>query len=384
MYKGIKLRIYPNLEQQQQIIENFGACRFVWNQMLAMQIERYKNSKEAKFLNGFAMNNLLKPLKEEYSWLKYSDSTSLQDTCQTLGETFKRFFKHTSKYPRFKSRKYPKQSYKAKYANNNIKVISNHYLKLPKLGYIKYRGYCTDKKIKSATIKLSPAGKFYCVLLIECESQAQFDKTNKNVGLDMGVADLVITSDGIKYKTISFDKRLAKKKRVWERKLARRRIQAKNIIATEKHMKLVNARTELTDFKNYVKAKHMVAKYSEKVANQRRNYLQKLTTSLVKEYDVIVIEDLKASNMLKNHKLARAIANQSWRELRIMLEYKCEWYGKELKVVNPYKTSQVCSNCGYDDGKHTLDIRQWTCPQCHSVLDRDINASKNIMKLGLG
>ena len=95
-------------------------------------------------------------------------------------------------------------------------------------------------------------------------------------------------------------------------------------------------------------------------------------------------EDLKASNMLKNHKLARAIANQSWRELRIMLEYKCEWYGKELKVVNPYKTSQVCSNCGYDDGKHTLDIRQWTCPQCHSVLDRDINASKNIMKLGLG
>ena len=382
MYKGIKLRIYPNKEQQQQIIENFGACRFVWNQMLAMQIERYKNNKKAKFLNGFAMNTLLKQLKTEYSWLKYSNAQSLQDTCQTLGETFTRFFKHISKYPRFKSRKYPKQSFKVK---QGIKTISNHYLKLPKLGYIKYRGYCYNKgKIKSATIKLAPTGKFYCILLIECENQAQFDKTNRAVGLDMGVADLVITSDGIKYKTIHFDKRLAKKKRVWERKLARRRSQAKNIIATEKHMKLLNLRTELTDFKNYVKAKQMVAKYSEKVANQRKDYLQKITTKLVKQYDTIAIEDLKTSNLLKNHHLAKAIANQSWRELRTLLEYKCEWHGKELKVVNPYKTSQVCSNCGYDDGKHELDIRQWTCPQCHSHLDRDINASKNIMKLGLG
>ena len=346
-----------------------------------MQIERYKNNKDSKFLTGFAMNNLLKPLKEEYPWLKYSNAQSLQDTCQNLGETFKRFFKHTSKHPRFKSRKYSKQSFKIK---QDAQVISSHYLKLRKLGYIKYRGYCTDKKVKSATIKLSPTGKFYYVLLVECESQAPMEKTNKNVGLDMGVADLVITSDGIKYPTINFDKKLGKKKRVWERKLARRRAQAKNIIATEKHMKLLNPRTELTDFKNYVKAKQMVAKYSEKVANQRKDYLQKITTELVKQYDTIVIEDLKTNNLLKNHHLARAIANQSWRELRTMLEYKCDWYGKELKVVNPYKTSQVCSNCGYDDGKHTLDIRQWTCPQCHSILDRDINASKNIMKLGLG
>ena len=382
MYKGIKLRIYPNKEQQQQIIESFGACRFVWNQMLAMQIERYKNNKEAKFLNGFAMNNLLKPLKEEYPWLKYSNAQSLQDTCQILAEAFKRFFKYTSKYPRFKSRKYPKQSYKIK---QGISILSNHYLKLPKLGYIKYRGHHYNKgKIKSATIKLSPIGKFYCVLLIECENQAPMKKTNRAVGLDMGVADLAITSDGIKYPTINFDKKLAKKKRVWERKLARRRTQAKNIIATEKHMKLLNPRTELTDFKNYVKAKQMVAKYSEKVVNQRKDYLQKITTKLVKQYDTIAIEDLKTSNLLKNHHLAKAIANQSWRELRTLLEYKCGWYGKELKVVNPYKTSQVCSNCGYDDGKHTLDVREWKCPQCHSVLDRDINASKNIMKLGLG
>ena len=131
-----------------------------------------------------------------------------------------------------------------------------------------------------------------------------------------------------------------------------------------------------------MKAKIMVAKYNEKIANQRNNYLHKITTSLVRENDVIVIEDLKTKNLLHNHKLSRAIANQSWRELRSMLEYKCEWYGKQLIVVDPFKTSQICSNCGYDDGKHELNIREWTCP-CHENHDRDINASKNILKLGL-
>ncbi|RYL91525.1 transposase, partial [Sporolactobacillus sp. THM7-4] len=113
-------------------------------------------------------------------------------------------------------------------------------------------------------------------------------------------------------------------------------------------------------------------------------YLHKLTTRLVKENDVIVIEDLKTKNLLHNHSLARAMANQSWREIRRMLEYKCEWYGKQLIVVSPYKTSQICSHCGYDDGKHTLDIREWTCPKCHVHHDRDINAAKNILNVGLG
>ena len=127
----------------------------------------------------------------------------------------------------------------------------------------------------------------------------------------------------------------------------------------------------------------MVAKHNEKIANQRNNYLHKITTSLVRENDVIVLEDLKTKNLLHNHKLSRAIANQSWRELRLMVEYKCEWYGKKLIVVSPFKTSQICSNCGYDDGKHELNIREWTCPKCHENHDRDINASKNILNLGL-
>jgi len=123
----------------------------------------------------------------------------------------------------------------------------------------------------------------------------------------------------------------------------------------------------------------MVAKYSEKIANQRNNYLHMLTKTLVEQYDMIKIEDLKAKNLMKNHKLARAIANQSWRKLRSQLEYKCTWYGKQLVIVNPRKTSQICSNCGYNDGKHGLDIREWTCPNCGTILDRDINAAKNIL-----
>ena len=379
MYKGIKLRIYPNLEQQQHIVDNFGCCRFVWNQMLNMQIERYKNNPDSKFLNRFAMNILLKQLKSEYPWLKQVDSTSLQDTCETLAVAYQRFFKKQNGYPKFKSRKYPKKSYKANSnGKNNIRLVNDHYLKLPKLGIMKFRGRLATDKIKSATIKLSPAGKFYCVLLTECESQISFDKTQQNVGLDMGVADLVITSDGVKYPTIRFDKLLDKKKKYWERRLARRRLQAQKEIAWDKHSKVVEPR-EISDFKNVEKARIMVAKYSEKIANQRKDYLHKITTDLVHQYDVIKIEDLRTKNLLHNHKLARAIANQSWRELRSMLEYKCEWYVKQLVTVNPRKTSQICSNCGYHSGKKPLEIREWTCPKCGTHHDRDINAAKNIL-----
>ena len=383
MYKGIKLKIYPNLDQQAQIFENFGAVRFVWNEMLNMQIERYQNNKQAPFLNGYAMMTLLTTLKKEYPWLKQADSTSLQDTCQTLANTFQQFFKKISYYPRFKSRKYPKQSFKIKKIGQNIKILNNHYLILPKIGLIKYRGQLITDNIKHVIIKRSAAGRYYAIFLVDCESQASMQKTQQAIGLDFGVADLIITSAGFKYPTLQIDKKLLYQKQIWERKLARRRDLAKKAIAWDHHQKVINPR-ELDDFKNYIKAKEMVAKYSEKIANQRLDYLQKITTELVKQYDTIVIEDLKTKNLLKNHHLAKAVANQAWRKLRELLTYKTAWYDKQLIIVNPYKTSQICSNCGYDDGKHDLKIREWTCPQCHVHHDRDINASKNILNLGLG
>jgi len=374
--KGIKVRIYPNLEQQDKIIANFGYNRFVWNKMLNMMIERYKNNPEAKFLNAFALNNLLKQLKNEYPFLKNTESTSLQATNHDLVEAYKKFFKLHKGFPKFKSRKFPKQSYRS---SMNIKLLDNHHLKLPKLGIMYFKSGREPKgKIKNVTIRLSSTGKFYAIVLVDTKI-AYLPKTRNAVGIDMGVADLMITSDSIKYPTIRFDKILAKKKHYWEKRLARRRLQAQKEIAWDKYNKVLEPR-ELSDFKNYQKAKYMVAKYSEKIANQRNNYTNTLTKQLVAQYDVIKIEDLKAKNLLKNHKLARAIANQSWREIRRQLEYKCEWYGKQLVTVNPRKTSQICSNCGYDDGKHTLDIRQWRCPNCGVNHDRDINAAVNILQ----
>lgn len=239
------------------------------------------------------------------------------------------------------------------------------------------RGRQITGKVKNVTIRLSSTGKYYAVLLVDTEIK-ELPKTRNSVGIDMGVADLMITNDGVKYPTIRFDKILAKKKHYWEKRLARRRLQAKKEIAWDHYNKVLEPR-ELSDFKNYLKAKRMVAKYSEKIANQRHNYIHNLTKQLAEQYDVIKVEDLKTKNLLKNHKLARAIANQSWREIRRQLEYKCEWYGKQLVTVNPWKTSQICSNCGYDDGKHALDIRRWTCPNCGVSHDRDINAAKNIL-----
>ncbi|AYH91985.1 transposase [Lactobacillus phage Iacchus] len=374
MYKAYKIRIYPNRQQETQILLTFGHTRFVWNQMLAMQLERYKNG--GKFVNAFGMNYLLTQLKKEYSWLTESPNQSLQQVCKDLSDAFKNLFGHRANKPKYKSRKYPKQSYRC---NQRISLVDGHHIKLPKLKTVYYRsGKEIKGKIKSVTIRKSPTGKYYASVLTEIEIKP-LAKTKQEVGIDMGVKDLAITSDGTKYRTIRFDKLLADKKHYWEVRLARRQALAKKEIAWDKHNRVLEPR-ELSDFSNYMKAKLMVAKYSEKIANQRKDYLHKISTELVNQYDVIKVEDLKASNMMKNHKLSRAIANQSWRELRLMLEYKCEWYGKKLVVVSPYKTSQICSSCGYDDGKHTLDVREWVCPNCGAKHDRDINAAKNILK----
>ena len=377
-YRGIKLRIYPNKEQQSSIKLNFGCNRFVWNEMLNMLIERHKNNPEAKFPSAYGLDYLLKPLKNEYPWLKEAESQSLKQTNNDLVEAYKKFFREHKGFPKFKSRKYPKQSYRSASTSRTIYIVDNNHIKLPKLGTVRFKGNKNiTGKIKNATIILSLTGKYYASLLVDTEI-TKLPKTNKQLGIDMGIADLMITSDGVKYPTIRFDKRLAKKRHYWEKRLARRRLQAKKEIAWDKHNKVLVPRN-LSDFSNYNKAKLMVAKYNEKIANQRSNYLHTLTKSLVETYDVIKIEDLKTKNLLKNHKLARAIANQSWREIRRQLEYKCEWYGKQLVIVNPRKTSQICSNCGYDDGKHELDVRQWTCPKCKTHHDRDINAARNIL-----
>ncbi|VDG17542.1 transposase [Lactobacillus sp.] [Lactiplantibacillus mudanjiangensis] len=374
--RAIKTRIYPNITQQDKIISNFGCCRFVWNQLLNMQIKRHNNG--GSYVNEFGMNYLIKCLKQEYSFLKQAESTSLLHVSRDLNQAFQKLFKEHAGYPKFKSRKFPKQSYQSNAVNHNVTQTNQCHIRLPKLGNIAFKsGRQITGKIKNVTIRLSATGKYYAIVLVDNDVR-KLPKTKQSVGIDMGVSDLMITSDQVKYATIRFDKALSRKKHYWEKRLARRRLQAMKEIAWNHHNKVLAPR-ELNDFSNCRKARTMVAKYNEKITNQRRNYLHNLTKQLVAQYDVIKIEDLKTKNLLRNHKLARAIINQSWRELRSQLEYKCDWYGKQLVTVNPRKTSQICSSCGYDDGYHGLLIRQWTCPKCGVSHDRDINAAKNIL-----
>ena len=380
MLKGIKLRLYLNRSQQEQVDLMFGNERFVWNQMLAMMNERYENNKNLPFLGKFKLNYLLKPLKTEYPFLKYSDSSSLQVVNEFLTQAWKNFFNDKTGRvgkPKFHSRKYLRQSYTGK---STVTVAGKRYLKIPKLGYIKTNKTTVleECKIKRYTLSLEPNGKYYLSLQVEAPKPKEFPKTNKAVGIDVGVTNLAILSDGKKYP--SFDgSYFEKKAKIWQRKYSKRKYQAQVLVAQDKNRQVPIPRS-LENFKNWQKAQKQKAVYQTKIANQRKDYLHKLTIKIVKQYDVIVIEDLKTKNLLKNHKLAKAINNASWYLFRTMLEYKCKWYGKQLITVNPKNTSRICSNCGFNSGEKPLEIREWTCPKCHVHHDRDINAAVNILQ----
>ena len=379
MLTGIKLRLYPNQTQIGQLWQMFGNDRFVWNKMLDMMNERYKNNKDLPFLTKFKLNYLLKPLKKEYPFLKNSDSSSLQLVNEFLNQSWKNFFKDktgTVGKPRFHSRRYLKPSYTGK---SIVKIAGRRYLYLPKLGYIKTSktGVLKDVKIKRYTVSLEPTGKYYLSIQAEVQAPQKFKKTGKQVGIDVGVADLAILSNGLKYP--AFDASYFEKQgRLWQSKYSRRRHLASLLCEQDKNQKVLNPRS-LESFSNWQRARKLKASYQKKVANKRKDYLHKLTTHLVRQYDVIAIEDLKVKNLQKSHCLAKAIANASWSMFRQMLEYKCERYGKELIVVNPKNTSRICSKCGFNSGAKPLEIREWTCPNCQAHHDRDINAAVNIL-----
>ena len=380
MLKGVKLRLYPNAKQRDQLTQMFGNARFIWNIMLNMANERYKNNPSSKFVNEYGMNYLVKQLKQEYSFLKESDSSSLQVSNHNLDQSFKMLFKHQGGYPRFKSRKSSKQSYTGK---STCKVLAKRYMKLPKIGCIK-----TSKttrleglKIKRYTVTLDPTGRYYLSLMVDDPNIQPLEPTGAVVGIDMGVADLAITSDGYKYPKFTtpyLDHKVVEAQSKFSKRKQRALVRVRQWNHNHKDTKM-----ELEDYSNWQRSRQQKARYQAKIANKRRDYLHKITTELVKSYDVIVIEDLKTKNLLKNHHLAKSIANNSWYLFREMLEYKCKWYGKKLIKVSPNYTSQICSNCGYHSGKKPLEIREWTCPKCGANHDRDINASINILNRGL-
>lgn len=348
--------------------------------MLNMAKARYKNNPSSKFVNEYGMNYLVKRLKQEYPFLKESDSSSLMVSNHYLDQSFKMLFKHQGGYPRFKSRKVIKQSYTGK---STCRVIAKRRIKLAKLGSIRTSktSRLEGLKIKRYTVTLDPTGRYYLSLMVDDPNIQPLEKTGAVVGIDMGVADLAITSDGYKYPKFTTPY------------LDHKVVEAQSKFSKRRHRALVRVRQwnhnhkdikqELEDYANWQRARVTKSRYQAKITNKRKDYLHKITTELVRSYDVIVIEDLKAKNLLKNHHLAKSIANNSWYLFREMLEYKCKWYGKKLIKVSPNYTSQICSNCGYHSGKKPLEIREWTCPKCGTHHDRDINASINILNRGL-
>lgn len=375
MLKATKLRLYPNTHQCEQIDITINHCRFVWNAMLDMQQGRRKINDKAKYVSGYDMAILLPTLKREHIWLREADSTALQETTTALDTSFQRFFKKLGGFPRFKSWKFSRKAYTTKMG---MQLIDDTHLQLAKLGSVAFRAKAFPTgKITRVTVTISTTGKYYALVLVDT-SIKPFVKTNRNVGIDFGLNHLAIQSDGAKLPNIRFDKRLAKQKHYWEKRLARRRLRALSVIHEQKK---IGRELQLSDFRNYTRAKYQVARINEKIANQRADYLHKYTTKLVRDYDIIAIENLKSSNMMKHHKLARAIANASWRKLREMLESKTKWYGKSLLIVDPKYTTQVDNETG-EIKKHPLSVRAYTNSLGH-LIDRDVNASLNILQWGL-
>ena len=360
--KAYKYRIYPNKKQQELIQKTFGCTRFVYNYYLNKRKEMYENDKITFTYNMCSKD--LTQLKKELEWLKEPDKDSLQKCLKDLDMAYQKFFKEHTGYPKFRSKKNRYQSYRTSYTNNNIR-FENKKIKLPKLGFVKTRDKQTPKgRILNATISQEPNGHYYCSLCCTDIEFEQYPKTNKNIGIDLGINDFAILSDGIKIENPQFYEQSEKKLAKLQRELSRKTIGSAR----------------------WGKARLKVAKLQKHIANQRTDFLQKLSTEIVNNFDTICIEDLDVSSMKETDSKIRnkRVGDVSWSEFRRMLTYKSQWYGKELSVIDRYyPSSQICHVCGHRDGKKSEDIRSWICPNCNSELDRDINAAINILNEGL-
>ena len=361
MEKGYKLRIYPNKKQKALLAKSFGCTRFVYNYFLDRKINLYKE--EQKSLSYNQCSKELTLLKQEHEWLKEPDKCALQNALKDLDAAYKHFFKDKAGFPKFKSKKDRYKSYRTNTTGSNIAFYGKT-IKLPKLGYVRCKGYKEiPGRILNVTISQVPSGKYYAtVCATDVELQA-FPKTNQQVGIDMGLHSFIITSDGVKVDNPKYLQQSLKKLAKLQRSLSRK----------------------TKGSENWEKTRVKIAKLHEHIANQRKDTINKVSTELVKSYDVICIETLKSKNLMQNKKLSRSISDVSWYELARQLNYKAQWYGKELVKIDPFfASSQLCSECGHKNtAVKDLKIRQWKCPVCGTNHDRDINAAKNILREGL-
>ncbi len=357
--KTYKYRIYPNATQRAQLAIEFGHARFVWNWALDMRSKAYRRRVES--LNVVGISKMLTKLKQcnRYSWLKEANAQCLVQKLRDQDRAFSNFFKGLAKYPRFKKR-HAKQS--VRYQMDQRIVLNNYrggeLLKLPKLGSLRVRWSRVPAGIpKMATVSLNQAGQYHVCLSVE-ESVDVLPAVTGTIGVDRGIKDVVVTSAGFKSGapkyTRAYERRLAKA----QRKLA-------------KCTKGSNRRN---------KQRIKVARIHNKIKNSRHDFVHKLTSKLVSENQVIGIEDLNVKGMVKNKRLSKAIHDAGWHEFKRQLEYKCEWYGRQLVEIDRWvPTSKTCSGCGHVLDKLELSVRRWQCPECYIEHDRDQNAAKNIL-----
>ena len=369
MLKAIKIRLYPTKTQQTTINKLLGCCRLVYNLCLEHRNHVYEETKESGSLSkSYSYFCELKEM-EEYSFLKTdAHSKVIQQSLRDQDTAFKNFFTKKSDFPKYKSKKdnkqscrFPKDAISGVKGNriNIIKTLKDIHFKCSR----KDESYLNKNQglIVSATLTKKCSGKYYFSVLIDKPHEVRFNKTDNIVGIDLGIKDLIITSNGEKFENKHFYRKQENKLKKLNRKFAKTKINSNN------HQKI----------------RVKIAKLNEKIQNQRLWYIHHIVNQLLNENQVVVMEDLNVSGMMKNHKLAKSIQDVSFCELKRILEYKSSWNDKRVIFIDRfYPSSKLCSACGYKNNELLLSDREWVCPECGVVHDRDINAALNIMNEG--